>query len=118
ARSTRRSAAMPVRRTSSPATRVRAILAAALLATLTACAGSGGGAAPAPAAASGAASAAPTSTSSSTPSATTTAPAGPAVPVTADVPVIFVHGITSDPVENWGALLPRLARGRAVYPEL
>jgi hypothetical protein len=34
------------------------------------------------------------------------------------VPLILVHGITSDPVENWGELLPQLARGRTVFPEV
>ncbi|MHC4390187.1 MAG: alpha/beta hydrolase [Planctomycetota bacterium] len=32
--------------------------------------------------------------------------------------MIFVHGIGSDPIENWGALLPRLARGRELFPEV
>ncbi len=84
----------------------------ALIALLPACDSGGGGGGAQPAATAGSPS--PAAAPGTTPGAAS--PASPAAPV--DVPVVFVHGILSDPVVDWGVLLPRLARGRELHAEV
>jgi hypothetical protein len=92
-----------------PSRPIHVLAAVLLVAALAGCARAGGGTASTAAVATGAAQATSTTASG--------APSTP-VPYPGPVPVVFVHGITSDPVENWGALLPRLARGRQVFAEM
>jgi len=93
------------------------LAAAALLTLVGGCSGAGGTSAGGGAAGGQATASSSTGAGASTGASTTGTTQAPAL-VGAPVPVIFVHGITSDPVENWGALLPRLARGRQVFPEI